>query len=141
MAGASRGMSFEPTTVRYRVRADDRTVLLNESEVVIGRSPYCTLVLGHETISRVHASLRVVGSSVEIRDHDSSNGTYVNGKAIQGPTLVGPGDDIRLGKVMIILEVASMRMASATGHMPQVREPATETKTSQVVSDGAEDKK
>jgi pSer/pThr/pTyr-binding forkhead associated (FHA) protein len=113
----------ESTTVRYRLRVEDRTVLLSESEIVLGRSPYCTVVLTQDTISRVHASLRVVGARVEIRDHASSNGTYVNGKAIRTPTLVGPSDDIRLGKIQVRLEVASMRMSSATGHIPRPIEP------------------
>jgi pSer/pThr/pTyr-binding forkhead associated (FHA) protein len=115
-------------------------VLLNESEIVIGRSPYCTVVLTQETVSRVHASLRIVGSSVEIRDHGSSNGTYVNGKPIRGPTQIGPSDDIRLGRVVIRLEIASMRMSRATGHMPQVRDPESETMTDETPIDVLEGK-
>ena len=34
-----------------------------EGEVVIGRSSYCSLVLDHDSLSRVHASLRIVGSA------------------------------------------------------------------------------
>lgn len=114
------GSHLASSEVRYRVRAEERTVLLGDSEVVIGRSPYCTLVLNQETISRVHASLRVVGNQVEISDHKSSNGTYVNGRPIHAPTMVGPRDDIRLGKVRVRIEVASMRMSHATGNMPRV---------------------
>ena len=109
--------------VRFRVRSGDRGALLGESELVIGRSAYCTMILDHETISRVHASLRAVGQRVELTDNKSSNGTYVNGKAITGPTLVGPSDDIRLGRVKIWLEVASMRVQVETGQLPAVRPP------------------
>src|SRR4051794_14681992 len=90
----------------YRVCAQDRHVLLGEGEVVIGRSSYCSLVLDHETLSRVHASLRVVGDGIELSDLGSSNGTFVNGAGIAAPTRVRPGDDIRLGKVKIWIEVA-----------------------------------
>jgi pSer/pThr/pTyr-binding forkhead associated (FHA) protein len=96
-------------------------VLLGEGEVVIGRSSYCSLVLDHETLSRVHASVRVVGDGVELADLGSSNGTYVNGTPIKGPTRVGPGDDIRLGKVKIWIEVASTRISAATGRFPPPR--------------------
>jgi pSer/pThr/pTyr-binding forkhead associated (FHA) protein len=105
----------------YRVCAHDRHVLLREGEVVIGRSSYCSLVLDHETLSRVHASLRVVGEGVELSDLGSSNGTYVNGAAIKGPTRVAPGDDIRLGKVKIWIEVASARVSEQTGRFALLR--------------------
>jgi pSer/pThr/pTyr-binding forkhead associated (FHA) protein len=109
--------------IRFRVRSGDRGALLAESELVIGRSAYCTLILEHETISRVHASLRIVGDSVELTDNKSSNGTYVNGEAITRPTLVGPGDDIRLGRVKIWLEVASMKILVDTGQFAAVHHP------------------
>ncbi len=105
----------------YRVCADDRHVLLGEGEVVIGRSSYCSLVLDHETLSRVHASLKVRGDGVELSDLGSSNGTFVNGVAITEPTRVGTGDEIRLGKVRIWIEVASARVSAATGRFTSVR--------------------
>ncbi len=105
----------------YRVCAYDRHVLLGEGEVVIGRSAYCSLVLEHETLSRVHASLKVVDDGVELSDLGSSNGTFVNGVLIEGPTRVRPGDDIRLGKVEIWIEVASARISAATGRFSALR--------------------
>jgi FHA domain len=106
----------------YRVCADERHAALGEGEVVIGRSSYCSLVLEHETLSRVHASLRVVGDGVELSDLGSSNGTYVNGVPIKGPTIVRPGDDIRLGRVRIWIEIASARVSAATGRFNVLRE-------------------
>ena len=95
-------------------------MLLGDGEVVIGRSSYCSLVLDHESLSRVHASLRIVGDGVELSDLGSSNGTFVNGHAITAPTRVTPGDEIRLGKVTIWLEVASARVSATTGRFAQV---------------------
>jgi pSer/pThr/pTyr-binding forkhead associated (FHA) protein len=110
----------------YRVCAQGRSVALGEGEVVMGRSPYCSLVLDHETLSRVHASLRVVDGGVELSDLGSSNGTFVNGEPIKGPTRVGLDDEIHLGKVKIWLEVASARISATTGRftaaMTRVRE-------------------
>src|SRR4051812_10307979 len=115
----------------YRVCAQDRHVLLGEGEVVIGRSSYCSLVLDSETLSRVHASLRVVDDGVELSDLGSSNGTFVNGVIVKGPTRVRPGDDIRLGKVKIWIDVASARVSAATGRFSPFR---TEV-GSEIVSD------
>jgi pSer/pThr/pTyr-binding forkhead associated (FHA) protein len=107
----------------YRVCAVDRHVLLGEGEVIVGRSSYCSLVLDNETLSRVHASLRVVDDGVELSDLGSSNGTFVNGAEVTGPTRVRPGDDIHLGKVKIWIEVASARVSAATGRFAPFRGP------------------
>lgn len=104
----------------YRVCGQDRSVLLGEGEVVIGRSSYCSLVLDHDSLSRVHAALRIVGDGVELSDLGSSNGTFVNGAAVEGPTRVAPGDEIRLGKVKIWIEVTSARISATTGRFAQV---------------------
>jgi len=105
----------------YRVCAGDRHALLGEGEVVIGRSSYCSLVVEHETLSRVHASLKVAGDGVELSDLGSSNGTFVNGAAITAPTIVRPGDEIRLGRVKIWIEIASARVSAATGRFNVAR--------------------
>ena len=91
--------------------------------MVIGRSPYCSLVLDHETLSRVHASLRVVDDGVELSDLGSSNGTFVNGEPVKGPTRVRINDEIHLGKVKVWLEVASARISAATGRFTSTAAP------------------
>ncbi|TCO23410.1 FHA domain-containing protein [Kribbella steppae] len=65
--------------------------------VLIGRASDCDLILEHPDISRHHAELlRIDGVSFELRDLDSTNGTFVNGVRV-GSRLVGDGDEIRLG--------------------------------------------
>jgi pSer/pThr/pTyr-binding forkhead associated (FHA) protein len=112
---------------RYRVRSRDTGALLCEGDVVIGRSPYCSMIIDNETLSRVHASVSMVGDGVgdgvEIRDLGSSNGTYVNGVRITGATQVKPGDEIMLGKVKIWIEIASERISTKTGQIAAVRSP------------------
>jgi pSer/pThr/pTyr-binding forkhead associated (FHA) protein len=115
-------------TEGYRVCSLHRSVLLGEGEVVIGRSPYCSLILDYETLSRLHASLCIVGDGVEISDLGSSNGTFVNRRRITGPTRVGPGDEIVLGKVKIWIEVAGMPRSVSTGRFtPVPREDLTKS--------------
>jgi pSer/pThr/pTyr-binding forkhead associated (FHA) protein len=105
------------------VRSKDTGALLCEGEVVIGRSPYCSMVIDNETLSRVHAAVSMVDDGVEIRDLGSSNGTYVNGVRITAPTQVKPGDEIMLGKVKIWIEIASERISTKTGQIAAVRSP------------------
>jgi predicted component of type VI protein secretion system len=90
--------------------------LLAQDEVVVGRSPYCSIVLDHETLSRVHASFRVAqDGGVLLSDLGSSNGTFVNGARVDAPVRVGIGDEIRLGQVHMWLEAASARPLIETG--------------------------
>ena len=63
----------------------------------------------------------MAGEGVELVDLSSTNGTFVNGVAIARPILVRPGDDIRLGKVKIWIEVRSTRVSAVTGRFAPFR--------------------
>jgi pSer/pThr/pTyr-binding forkhead associated (FHA) protein len=106
--------------MRYRVRAESRTALLGDAEVVIGRSSYCSLTLEHASVSRMHATLRMNGEHVEVEDLGSSNGTWVNGKRISTATRITPGDALKLGSVDVSMEIAPQREAFQTGQRSAV---------------------
>lgn len=63
----------------------------------IGRSPTNDLALGDVSLSRHHASVWTRGRSVWIADHGSTNGTQINGVAVEGAAQLGDGDMIQLG--------------------------------------------
>ncbi len=63
----------------------------------IGASPVCDLVIDEPAVSSRHCQIAVAGSNVLLRDLDSTNGTWVNGKRISGSTAIKPGDSVRLG--------------------------------------------
>jgi len=69
----------------------------------IGRSARCALTLAHDTVSRRHAELRRTPDGWEVRDLGSLNGTRVNGWRVMSAP-VGPGDELRLGDVVVVLE-------------------------------------
>lgn len=52
----------------------------------------------YQLVSRYHAELYVDGDRVRIRDLDSSNGTFLNGRRIASDKRVAPGDTIELGR-------------------------------------------
>ena len=60
---------------------------------VIGRSKECDISLSLVHLSRRHAQLTVTGKGLEIKDLQSSNGTFVNGKRIES-TILHPGDEL-----------------------------------------------
>ncbi|MEZ5975361.1 MAG: FHA domain-containing protein [Planctomycetota bacterium] len=74
-------------------------------EVTIGRAPECDLVLGDRAVSRAHARLRRVGGgAIELRDLDSTSGTFVGGERVMR-CLLSDGDEFRLGDVELRLRV------------------------------------
>jgi diguanylate cyclase (GGDEF)-like protein len=66
----------------------------------IGRSPAAGVSLPEVmSISRKHARLRYAGPVVTIEDLGSTNGTFVNGQAIQGRTVLRSGDRFQTAAV------------------------------------------
>jgi uncharacterized RDD family membrane protein YckC len=61
-------------------------------------------VLPDPSISRSHVLLIVQGNEVQVKDLDSSNGTYVNGKLIQEETVLEVGDRLTVGETELKLE-------------------------------------
>jgi pSer/pThr/pTyr-binding forkhead associated (FHA) protein len=73
--------------------------------VVIGREPECQIVIDssqYTAVSRRHAEVRPLATKLQpawqICDLNSANGTYVNGKRLEGCQLLRSGDRIMLGK-------------------------------------------
>lgn len=85
-----------PTTVTFRGR-----------EMVIGRTAGCDLVVDLPMISQRHARLSRSGADVLIEDLGSSNGTFVDGRRIEGATVVTPGRLIGLGSASFRLDAGS----------------------------------
>jgi hypothetical protein len=66
------------------------------ARIEIGRSSACQLVLGDDTVSRRHAELRYEDGRWLLRDLNSSNGTYINGRLVTEAE-VRRGDVVHLG--------------------------------------------
>ena len=98
----------------YQVRSGSHVTILGEGEVVIGRSAYCSLIVEHGSVSRIHARLYRVEGGLEVSDLGSSYGTFVNGRRISAPVRVTPDDDIRVGQQPIVLELCNARQTRIT---------------------------
>lgn len=93
--------------IRYLLRISGDQ-LIDDAGVVIGRNPKDSpYIINHSDVSRKHARMRVVQSKVFIEDLGSTNGTLVNGQAIEdkGPVTVAHGDQIAIGSVVMKLRV------------------------------------
>jgi predicted component of type VI protein secretion system len=88
--------------------------------VTIGREEGNGLRLNDERVSRYHAKIQVEDSDIILTDLDSTNGTRVNGAAVQIRRL-RPGDQVSIGRSMLLFgtmeEIAARRAAAipATG--------------------------
>jgi len=68
----------------------------------IGRAMQHHLVLADAACSRHHATIRVTANRVEILDHDTEAGTFINGCPIRH-AVFRPGDVVRIGAHRIAL--------------------------------------
>ena len=72
--------------------------LLDQDVTVAGRHPAVDIFLDDVTVSRKHAEFRRTGTSFEVADLGSLNGTYCNGERIDGSVQLEDGFEVQVGK-------------------------------------------
>ncbi len=77
-----------------------KEVQITKDKTTLGRRPYNDIVIDNLAVSGEHAMLQMVAGQVYLEDLNSTNGTYINGKAAKKQLLQG-GDIIEVGKYKI----------------------------------------
>lgn len=77
-----------------------KEVQITKDKTTLGRRPYNDIVIDNLAVSGEHAVLQMVGNDVFIEDLNSTNGTYINGKAIK-KQLLNSNDVVEVGKYKI----------------------------------------
>ena len=77
-----------------------KEVQLTKDRTTLGRRPYNDIVIDNLAVSGEHAAILINGTDVVIEDLNSTNGTYVNGRAVKKQQLQN-GDGIEIGKYKI----------------------------------------
>ncbi|MCM2252094.1 MAG: FHA domain-containing protein [Ramlibacter sp.] len=77
-----------------------KEVQLSKDRTTLGRRPYNDIVIDNLAVSGEHAVLQMAGSEVYLEDLNSTNGTYVNGKAVK-KQLLQNSDTVEIGKYKI----------------------------------------
>ena len=77
-----------------------KEVQLTKDRTSLGRRPYNDIVIDNLVVSGEHAVLQMAGNEVYLEDLNSTNGTYVNGKAIK-KQLLQNSDVVEIGKYRI----------------------------------------
>lgn len=77
-----------------------KEVQLTQDRTSVGRRPYNDIVIDNLAVSGEHAVLQMSGNEVYLEDLNSTNGTYVNGKAVKKQRLK-TNDSVEIGKYKI----------------------------------------
>jgi pSer/pThr/pTyr-binding forkhead associated (FHA) protein len=77
-----------------------KEVQLTKDRTSLGRRPYNDIVIDNLAVSGEHAVLQLTGNEVYLEDLNSTNGTYVNGKAVK-KQLLQNNDTVEIGKYKI----------------------------------------
>ena len=77
-----------------------KEVQITKDKTSLGRRPYNDIVIDNLAVSGEHAVLQLVGNDVFIEDLNSTNGTYINGKAVK-KQLLQHNDTVEIGKYKI----------------------------------------
>jgi sigma-B regulation protein RsbU (phosphoserine phosphatase) len=106
-------MDGPPILLSVHLPQDEPTErLFEKGPVVVGRSQRADLQIRDALLSREHARLIQDPSGWRVEDMDSHNGSYLNGKRVQEPATLRPGDVLTLGGS----QIAVRRIGAASSH-------------------------
>ena len=112
MVYGAAGRIAEPLEEQARIRQATALIILGDKRIIVGsggatlgRSRQCDVVVDDPNVSRTHAELRPRGGSWVLTDLGSTNGSSVNGRRIDAPTVIRSGDEIELGTATMKFEL------------------------------------
>ena len=118
-----------PTLIVTLDGATVQEITLTKERTTLGRRPYNDVLIDNLAVSGEHAVFHYANGRVEVEDRHSTNGTYVNGQAVQRQRLQH-GDVLGIGK-HVLRFVDNSAPAIATTTTPQ---GAAKTATVRVLS-------
>ncbi len=85
---------------------------LDEDKLIVGRSDDCEITIDNLSVSRHHLVIEKVDGIYKVNDLDSNNGTFINGQRITEPATLNFGDEIGVGKHVLIFDSHSKKSHS-----------------------------
>ncbi len=82
-----------------------RRLVVGATGATVGRSRQCDIVVDDPNVSRQHAEVRPDGTGWLLVDLGSTNGSLLNGRRIDQPEALEPGDTIEVGTSVITFDV------------------------------------
>jgi len=86
-----------------------RRLRLGTEPRTVGRDSARDLVLVDSDVSRLHLRVAIHGDRVVVEDQHSTNGTCIDGRPIDGPTVLTEGSLLQIGRHVLRLERRSTR--------------------------------
>ncbi|NQV28051.1 MAG: FHA domain-containing protein [Rhodopirellula sp.] len=111
-------------TVLLKPLQGGRPIVLDKPILLIGRHPDCDVILKNSSkISRKHCCVALVDNRFVVRDLDSMNGVWVNGKRVTHTASLRTGDELMIGDLPFTLtknvEVARQRPDATVAEIDQ----------------------
>ncbi len=132
---SSRCISGDPVAT-YWLKYRGTRFPIRRGDTILGRSPYCSIVVGNRLVSRQHAALRLGPDGLTLEDLGSANGTTVNGESLSGVRAVRKGDVVRVGSEFLEVDEGDepARHSTDTGQrsLEELDEPTTSNYRSSV---------
>ena len=100
--------------IRWWLTWKDKTLPLREGENWVGRHPACSIWINTASVSRNHARILVGSGRVVVEDRGSRNGTFVEGKRIEGPHVLVDGSTVTFGSENVTFRQWSDEGAAGT---------------------------
>ena len=100
---AERGSGFLMATLEVHNGDRGREYFeLGADETLLGRDQFCDIVVRNHTVSRQHARIIRTPEGYFIEDLSSLNGTYINGRRLEGRTAIQDQDKIHIYEVVTV---------------------------------------
>jgi pilus assembly protein CpaF len=85
---------------------EPKLLTFDKDEITIGRVSGNDIVLAKGNVSKRHSRFTAKpGGQIEVADLKSTNGTYVNGRKIAAPTVLGAADRVYVGDFLITIDL------------------------------------
>jgi sigma-B regulation protein RsbU (phosphoserine phosphatase) len=79
---------------------------LNKDETIVGRYPFCDIVLSEANVSRQHTRFVGTPDGYFVEDMNSLNGTFVNGQKIAKRTKLNANDRVHIYEILVIFQLS-----------------------------------
>ena len=93
-----------PNLFIYPKKEESFTFSLKQDKISIGRSADNDIAILDPYSSGHHSLIYKKDKRYVVRDNNSKNGTFLNGKKIQGETILNKGDEVLIGSTRIIFD-------------------------------------
>ena len=103
-----------------------KTYRLDAGECLIGRRLDCHICIPDQRISRRHARIRREGDGYALEDLGSCNGSFVNGRRIQGSSRLRHGDDVEIGASRFRIDLSDDMVAQAESTSVRITQDTAE---------------